>query len=395
MNQKYDETTINYIINSVTKTSSQLSKELQIPATSIRVIRKRHNVKLPKSSVESLSQSDLDNIYNRCLNGESFTKIEKDYPVSRKIISKLMKEIYGYVSKRGKKFFTDEEEFRIYEECKNECASIIAKKYNCSKSTISKIYLKYVDKKDIGNKIYEYEKYFNTIDNPDKAYWLGFLAADGCVYKRKNGNMILSISVQSADKCLLENFYHCINKTKFANYNYMPKTNSYNIQIGSKNICNDLIKYNVCPKKTWIYKPYPLDDRLFFSYLRGYFDGDGSITIRNNNILPSNFRISICGNLETMMYFKNFLLKYNITSSLIEDKRTDKYTNKFYSIVINNTPSMYLFLKYIYKDSNRYTVLNRKKDKADSFIKMIEENNDNYKKYNLCVKEFYNCPLFK
>lgn len=39
----------------------------------------------------------------------------------------------------------------------------------------------------------DYRK-FKDIDSSEKAYWLGFIAADGCVYKRKtNGTVYISI----------------------------------------------------------------------------------------------------------------------------------------------------------------------------------------------------------
>lgn len=35
--------------------------------------------------------------------------------------------------------------------------------------------------------MYKYnEKFFKKIDTPQKAYWLGFLYADGCVLNQKN-----------------------------------------------------------------------------------------------------------------------------------------------------------------------------------------------------------------
>lgn len=49
--------------------------------------------------------------------------------------------------------------------------------------------------------------YFNVIDTEKKAYFLGFIYADGCIYKRQKGNSLeisLNISIQSKDKEILE-----------------------------------------------------------------------------------------------------------------------------------------------------------------------------------------------
>ena len=84
-----------------------------------------------------------------------------------------------------------------------------------------------------------------------------------------------------------------------------------------------------------------------FSFLRGFFDGDGSITnhkykgLDNRNLLPSAYQISIVGNFDCMLFIKEFLQKYNIKSSMIRDKR--KYPHDFYQLIIVENSSIYLF----------------------------------------------------
>ena len=46
---------------------------------------------------------------------------------------------------------------------------------------------------------------FENIDTPEKAYWLGFIAADGCVYVREK-NATIRIAIKSSDKEHLEKF---------------------------------------------------------------------------------------------------------------------------------------------------------------------------------------------
>ena len=43
-------------------------------------------------------------------------------------------------------------------------------------------------------------KYFEVIDTEEKAYWLGFLYADGCVIKTKTGSsLLLKLSVKDEE----------------------------------------------------------------------------------------------------------------------------------------------------------------------------------------------------
>lgn len=50
------------------------------------------------------------------------------------------------------------------------------------------------------------EDFFNSIDTEEKAYWLGFIVADGCVHKDKNNNYRLSIGLHDKDITHLHKF---------------------------------------------------------------------------------------------------------------------------------------------------------------------------------------------
>src|SRR5699024_8086137 len=87
-------------------------------------------------------------------------------------------------------------------------ATQIAKEYGVHKVTIAKfirkqghVLRKHTLNKDSVEKARKYnlnEKYFNKIDNPEKAYWLGFFAADG--YIGSDGSTFgFKISVKDTD----------------------------------------------------------------------------------------------------------------------------------------------------------------------------------------------------
>ena len=68
------------------------------------------------------------------------------------------------------------------------------------------------------------EQYFEKIDSIDKAYWLGFIAADGYITKSTKGQNLLGICLAEIEP--LEKFKKCINSNHPINY-YKAK-NSYN-----------------------------------------------------------------------------------------------------------------------------------------------------------------------
>lgn len=331
-------------------------------------------------------------------NGFAIQELVIKYNKDRHWIAKLLNEKGLETNKK----LSDEQINIILKYFNKELASDVAKRVGCSESSVFAVYKRF--NKENYKKIYEHLKYFDNIDSDDKAYFLGFIAADGCVYTKDNGNIhrrFLSISIQRRDRYILEKLYEFMNKTNGRYiYDYTDKNRfEYsNIQIGGNYLLKSLSKYNIVPNKTWSYVPVNLNnDILMFSFLRGFFDGDESITnhkyksIDDRNLLPSSYQISIVGNFDCMLFIKEFLQKYNIKSSVIRDNR--KYSHDFYQLIISDSSSIYLFLKHIY--TNSVVHLNRKKEIADLFISKFEENVQNRIKYKNAIQDFINCPLYK
>lgn len=93
----------------------------------------------------------------------------------------------------------------------------IAQKYGVSIPRISQIWR---NAGLNGHRSYVYNfnhNYFETIDTPDKAYFLGLLAADGCVYKRNNkgkSQSMIKLTLQKEDMDILALFNRCVGSNK-------------------------------------------------------------------------------------------------------------------------------------------------------------------------------------
>lgn len=392
---KYSDEIINYIKESL-KGHVELENELGISRNTIRSIRRRFEIKIKKEN--KLSDKDIDNLIIDFKNGFSIQKLAIKYNKDRKWIARLLNNKGLETNKK----LSNEQINIILKYFNKELASDVAKRAGCSESSVFAVYKRF--NKENYKKIYEHLKYFDDIDTDDKAYFLGFIAADGCVYTKDNDNVhrrFLSISIQRRDRYILEKLYKFMNKTNGRYiYDYTDKNGfEYsNIQIGGNHLLESLSKYNIIPNKTWSYVPVNLNnDVLMFSFLRGFFDGDGSITNHkykfsdNRNTLPSAYQISIVGNFSCMLFIKEFLQKHNIKSSMIKDKR--KYSHDFYHLVVSENSSIYLFLKHIYKNSVVH--LNRKQEIANLFINKFEENAQGRIKYKNTIQNFTNCPLYK
>lgn len=257
-------------------------------------------------------------------------------------------------------------------------ASDLAKEYHVSESRIAQIWMKN-NKRGKDRRIYHLnnEDYFNVIDTGNKAYFVGFIAADGCLYNNENDlsqQKRIRISIHHKDKKILDIFNREIDTDKPI---ILYKTYA-NVEISSSTMFNDLLKIGLAPRKTYGNTIADIPPHLFNHFLRGYFDGDGSISKReNNNCETSRFTISIAGYRINMEKIQKYLEQLNILTTFIVDKRKNKYTqdNDFGSLTAPNRMAIYSFLKMIYRDSNG-TYLDRKYELAKKFIDQVESSTE-------------------
>ena len=163
----------------------------------------------------------------------------------------------------------------------------IAKLYNNSPSTILKYVKGIVDirpaKFDSGNytECREAYHFFDTIDTEEKAYWLGFIYADGSL--SKNGNRLL-IYLSSQDSEHLRKLASIFGREVIVGRH--GKYSRAMLTVHSTHIWKQLNSKGIHPGKTYIDKPevmgYVPSD-LVRHFIRGNFDGDGCISIENGS----------------------------------------------------------------------------------------------------------------
>lgn len=174
------------------------------------------------------------------------------------------------------------------------------------------------------------EEYFNIIDSENKAYFLGFLYADGCNFPE--GTRIV-IGLAEKDKEILDKFNILLNYSRPLQYR-KPTNNSaaqYVLTISSKKISNKLSELGVVKAKSLILTfPNWLDSKLYNHFIRGYFDGDGCITSsspnRNKGGKKSDVKWSIVGTED----FVSEVQKIMIKELDLNKTRIKKHRNAFY-----------------------------------------------------------------
>lgn len=196
------------------------------------------------------------------------------------------------------------------------------------------------------------EFYFNKIDTEEKAYWLGYLYADGCVSAETR-----EINFQSIDFELCEKFKNAIkafnhNIGKYQDKRFPEAKLMYRFSIKDKQLSQDLIKWGCMPQKSLKLTKIPNIPRNFVShFIRGYFDGDGSLHYLQGT---NNFRISFLGT-------ESFL--YDIQKELQTNIKVSKGTGQAFQLQIAGRKQVERILNYLYEGSTDKTRLSRKYNK--------------------------------
>ena len=230
-------------------------------------------------------------------------------------------------------------------------------KYSIGKSTVIKIL------KEFGsggrtrieyenNKYLCDESFFEKINSHEKAYWFGFIAADGNIYNGK-----LQISLNKKDGTHLNKF------CKRINYNgpIYDDRNQKRLMICRKKITEDLKSLGLIENKTLkinneIFNLIPKE--FLSSALHGYFDGDGCFSITQKKYLT----FSLLGNLEFLQFFKNFLKENNIECSEIKKDKRTKQTYFIYTRITKDKAEKFKAIFYNNNFSSK-DFLDRKKQK--------------------------------
>ena len=216
------------------------------------------------------------------------------------------------------------------------------------------------------------DSYFEKIDTEHKAYWLGFIYADGFINTTED---VIGISLSKKDINHLEKFKDDVEFTGPI-HNYKGKgfieTDYVRIVIRSKQMKQNLISLGVYENKTDILK-FPtlsqVSKELIYHFIRGYIDGDGSISkakgkqiVNGEKRIYLGIRLRILGNYDFLKEMIELIRKEipNKTYSIIKRKNENVYE------VTYNFSVAEKILHWLYDDSNIY--LKRKKDKFISLI---------------------------
>lgn len=173
-------------------------------------------------------------------------------------------------------------------------------------------------------------------------YILGLLYADGSI-TRNRASYVVQLSLDSKDKELINSIAKVLSFKKkiYTSTDKRYGSSMTSIQIYSEEMFSDLIELGCCERKSnsLVYPNIPIEYKKYF--IRGYFDGDGSIFYNAKGHVELSF---VCG---VRQYLED--LKKDIVSilSYIGISKTYKKDGNCYFIRISNKDAL-LFLDWMY-----------------------------------------------
>ena len=232
-----------------------------------------------------VTQELKDEICSRFLKGEFLSDIAIKLKIPKVWLISFLEE-KGINPSRIKKggYFSDERKQEIADLYLSGLKiSDIAKQLNTGCDTVS-AYLKRMNvpiraRCDYNNISQDFDyNYFENIDTPNKAYYLGFIAADGYNNKSK----LLEITLHPDDKCQLEEF---IEEIKSSRPITIKKGKYVYLAIYSKQFMKHLESHGIIQCKSLVLKyPKSIPKEFQRDFDRGYFDGDGYVS-KNGKVI--------------------------------------------------------------------------------------------------------------
>jgi hypothetical protein len=144
------------------------------------------------------------------------------------------------------------------------------------------------------NKRYQWdERFFLDIRTQEQAYWLGFLAADGCV----GDDGRITIGLQIRDLAQLEKF----RATLGGEQSIWASDDGCSVTFCSRLMANDLAGHGIVPRKSLTARAAHLSEDLARHYWRGVIDGDGCLS-------PLYRKLTLVGSEGLLTGFRQFCL---------------------------------------------------------------------------------------
>ena len=219
------------------------------------------------------------------------------------------------------------------------------------------------------------EDYFEEINSVDKAYFFGLIAADGSIVNQnsKTTKKSMTISLQKRDGYILELMRQAMKaEVTIKDYKQSYQKEDGNLYVqsrfvtGNSKITNDLMSHGIIPLKSKTLGPLikEVHSDFIIDFIRGYFDGNGSITQSVTSGTKMRNYVSIRGSEDILTDIKSYLsIHLGITGGAIFfSKGSEEYTGT-YTWSFGAKKNIIDFKNAIYHANVKDYYIKRKKEK--------------------------------
>jgi len=297
--------------------------------------------------------------------GLSMQRIAHELNVSYYTVRKILSESTKVLI-RNNRVWTEEEDTFIRKNYKNMSLARIAEYLHRERHSISRRLTKLGLTLDYSHNIFKRW-------TKESSYLYGFIYADSspCIRNRK-GKMNYSLTFNLSDKDssqlgLIKQILGVHNKISISENKGWGKWTA-RLYIGKSDIVKDLINLNIVPyRKEKGFLPILVPINLMSHFIRGFFDGDGSVYITINSCSrrkKKSYRLrlyaSFSGQIKLLTWIKEKIKQCtNLNGFIVRDKRKNSWTllyssdkaEKFLDWIYNDSDNLRLERKFgIYKD---------------------------------------------
>jgi predicted DNA-binding protein YlxM (UPF0122 family) len=223
------------------------------------------------------------------------------------------------------------------------------KQYGIQQRTKSEARLEAQKQKKLPQQFFDINEKFFDAWSADMAYVLGLLITDGCV--SDSGNVAFSIN----DKDLLEK----VRSAMGSNHKIEPSKHQKNLYVfhfARENMVKKLEAFGMIPRKSLVVKFPDVPFEYIPDFLRGVFDGDGSVFFSKQNP-PKLVTKFISGSESFILDLENNLNKLGLPGRKIYKQKTKNGVS--YTIVFGHKDSIKLF-EILYGNRQNSLFLDRK-----------------------------------
>lgn len=195
--------------------------------------------------------------------------------------------------------------------------------------------------------------YFDPVDTPEKAYWLGFITADGCIITtaRHPEGSHLSVQLATVDRGHLVKLKTATGATG----SILSTDASVILSVYSRRMTESLLALGITPRKSATVEPWDGPADLMPHYWRGVVDGDGSLARKYEGV----YTLFLAGSEATVRAFTAWCAG-------ISGTKAKPYKTSCWNVSVSGRHQVPVLVRALYADAP--VSLDRKQEIADRIL---------------------------